>query len=57
MKTQREYWDKKINEWSSAAYGRKSQISLIEKIATYFRAVNKDYLIYEQAINRICTRK
>src|SRR3990167_3985509 len=41
MTTQKEYWDKKINEWSSASYGRDSQISVLEKIATYFRSVEK----------------
>lgn len=41
MASQKEYWDRKINEWSSASYGRKSKISFIEKIATYFRSVDK----------------
>lgn len=41
MQTQKEYWDKKINEWSSASYSRGSKISTIEKIATFFRAVNR----------------
>ncbi len=41
MTTQKEYWDKKINEWSSASYGRVSKISFIEKVATHFRSVEK----------------
>ena len=57
MKTQREYWDKKIDEWSSAAYGRKSQISVIEKIATYFRAVNKRKDIAIKLIGPIAKNK
>lgn len=41
MTTQREYWDKKIGEWSSASYGKRTKISFLEKIATYFRSVDK----------------
>lgn len=40
MKTQKDYWDKKISEWSHASYGKKKKISLIEKIAAYFRSVD-----------------
>ncbi|MBI2051296.1 class I SAM-dependent methyltransferase [Candidatus Roizmanbacteria bacterium] len=39
--SQREYWDKKIREWTFASYGKNSRIGVIEKIATYFRSVNK----------------
>lgn len=41
MTRQKEYWDKKINEWSYASYNKRSKISVLEKIATYFRSVNK----------------
>ncbi|OGK18272.1 hypothetical protein A3G67_03185 [Candidatus Roizmanbacteria bacterium RIFCSPLOWO2_12_FULL_40_12] len=41
MTSQKDYWDKKITEWSSASYGRKSSISFLEKVATYFRSVDK----------------
>lgn len=41
MISQKDYWNKKISEWSSASYGKRSKISLIEKIATHFRAVDK----------------
>ncbi len=40
MKTQKEYWDKKISEWSYASYGKKKKIGLIERIATFFRSVD-----------------
>lgn len=41
MTSQKQYWDKKIKEWSSSSYHKKSKLSLVEKIATYFRSVNK----------------
>lgn len=42
MTTQRQYWDKKINEWSASSYDLKtSPIGLIERIAAYFRQVDK----------------
>lgn len=40
MPGQKEYWDKKISEWSYASYGKKKNVGLIEKIATYFRSVD-----------------
>lgn len=40
MKSQKEYWDKKITEWSISSYGKTGRISLIERVATFFRAVN-----------------
>lgn len=36
MKTQEEYWDKKIKEWSEASYEKKAK-SPIEKLAIFFR--------------------
>lgn len=39
MPTQKEYWDKKIRDWSYASYKKIGQTSLIEKIASFFRAV------------------
>ncbi len=41
MRTQKEYWNKKISEWTKASYGKGSDISLTERIATYFRSVDK----------------
>ena len=38
---QKKYWDRKINEWSHASYNKQSKISFVEKIATFFRSVNK----------------
>ena len=40
MKSQKEYWDKKISLWSYVSYGKKKNNDLIEKIATYFRSVD-----------------
>ena len=40
MSGQKEYWDKKISEWSYASYGKKKKIGLTEKVATFFRSVD-----------------
>jgi len=40
MKSQKDYWDKKISEWSISSYKKTGKISLVERIATYFRAVD-----------------
>lgn len=40
MKTQKEYWDNKIREWTFASYNKKIKSGLIEKIAAFFRRVN-----------------
>jgi len=38
MKTQKEYWDQKIKEWTDVSYGKKTKsVDLIEKIANLFR--------------------
>ncbi len=41
MTGQKQYWNKKIKEWSSSSYHKKAQLSLVEKFATYFRSVHK----------------
>lgn len=41
MNSQKEYWDKKISEWTKASYGKNDTVNPIEKIAAYFRSVQK----------------
>lgn len=42
MTTQKQYWNQKISEWTNSSYDRASQNTpLIEKVATFFRAVSK----------------
>jgi SAM-dependent methyltransferase len=42
MITQRQYWDKKINEWSASSYDLKtSSVGITERIAAHFRQVDK----------------
>ncbi|OGK08881.1 hypothetical protein A2767_05030 [Candidatus Roizmanbacteria bacterium RIFCSPHIGHO2_01_FULL_35_10] len=40
MLTQKEYWDKKIKQWSSLAYGKTVKLNVLERIASFFRATN-----------------
>jgi 2-polyprenyl-3-methyl-5-hydroxy-6-metoxy-1,4-benzoquinol methylase len=42
MKTQKDYWNKKIVDWTKVSYDKKEKnVPLAEKIATHFRAISK----------------
>ena len=40
MSKQKDFWDKKIKEWSSLAYDKTANLNILEKIASLFRATN-----------------
>lgn len=40
MPTQKEFWDRKIKEWSALAYDNTVNLNILERIASVFRATN-----------------